>query len=130
MHTEEDFLKCLGPTYLGDFALKGKELRLKGQNRIGNLIVENQNYCEFEDWLKVSLWNLKCCFPESIALLCSPVFPGTSLNHAVLRPASCDTVQGPSGYVQKSLTESARWKVMTAVPSYLHPLLLAVVERF
>lgn len=51
---EEDFVKCLRPTYLGDFGLKGKELRLKGQNRIGNLIVENQNYCDFEDWIKVS----------------------------------------------------------------------------
>ena len=51
---EEDFLKCLRPTYVGDFGLKGRELRLKGQNRIGNLIVENRNYCEFEDWLNVS----------------------------------------------------------------------------
>ncbi|CAN0570225.1 unnamed protein product [Ectocarpus sp. 12 AP-2014] len=48
---EEDFLKCLRPTYLGDFDLKGRDLRLKGQNRIGNLVVENRNYCEFEDWL-------------------------------------------------------------------------------
>ncbi|CAM9746527.1 unnamed protein product [Ectocarpus sp. 12 AP-2014] len=48
---EEDFLKCLRPTYLGDFNLKGRDLRLKGQNRIGNLVVENRNYCEFEDWL-------------------------------------------------------------------------------
>lgn len=47
-------MKCLRPTYLGDFALKGRDLRLKGQNRIGNLIVENRNYCEFEDWLNVS----------------------------------------------------------------------------
>ena len=30
---EEDFIKCLAPTYLGDFALKGKDLRLKGINR-------------------------------------------------------------------------------------------------
>lgn len=52
--TEEDFLKCLRPTYVGDFSLKGRDLRLKGQNRIGNLIVENRNYCEFEDWLNVS----------------------------------------------------------------------------
>lgn len=53
-YTEEDFIKCLRPTYIGDFSLKGRELRLKGQNRIGNLVVENQNYCEFEDWLNVS----------------------------------------------------------------------------
>ena len=27
---EEDFIKCLAPTLLGDFKLKGSELRLKG----------------------------------------------------------------------------------------------------
>jgi deoxyhypusine synthase len=48
---EEDFIKCLGPTYLGDFALKGNELRSKGLNRIGNLLVPNDNYCKFEDWI-------------------------------------------------------------------------------
>ncbi|KAH8827608.1 Deoxyhypusine synthase [Flagelloscypha sp. PMI_526] len=48
---EEDFIKCLGPTYLGDFHLPGAELRKKGMNRIGNLIVPNDNYCKFEDWL-------------------------------------------------------------------------------
>ncbi|XP_075880190.1 deoxyhypusine synthase [Nelusetta ayraudi] len=48
---EEDFIKCLAHTYLGDFHLPGKELRLKGINRIGNLLVPNDNYCKFEDWL-------------------------------------------------------------------------------
>lgn len=48
---EEDFIKCLAHTYLGDFNLSGKELRLKGINRIGNLLVPNDNYCKFEDWL-------------------------------------------------------------------------------
>jgi deoxyhypusine synthase len=48
---EEDFIKCLAPTYLGDFNLKGAELRDKGMNRIGNLIVPNENYCTFEDWV-------------------------------------------------------------------------------
>ncbi|KAI6164825.1 Deoxyhypusine synthase [Pisolithus thermaeus] len=37
---EEDFIKCLG-----------KHLRKKGMNRIGNLVVPNDNYCRFEDWL-------------------------------------------------------------------------------
>ena len=41
---EEDFIKCLAPFYLGDFALKGKDLREKGLNRTGNLIVPNENY--------------------------------------------------------------------------------------
>lgn len=48
---EEDFIKCLAPTYLGDFTLKGSELRERGINRIGNLLVPNENYCLFEDWL-------------------------------------------------------------------------------
>jgi len=29
----------------------GQELRKKGLNRIGNLIVPNENYCKFEDWV-------------------------------------------------------------------------------
>ena len=32
---EEDIIKCLRPTYMGDFRLKGKDLRAKGLNRIG-----------------------------------------------------------------------------------------------
>jgi len=48
---EEDFIKCLGKTYLADFNLDGADLRKRGMNRIGNLIVPNNNYCKFEDWL-------------------------------------------------------------------------------
>jgi deoxyhypusine synthase len=48
---EEDFIKCLAPTYLGEFHLKGAELRKQGLNRIGNLLVPNNNYCLFEDWI-------------------------------------------------------------------------------
>jgi deoxyhypusine synthase len=48
---EEDFIKCLGKTYLADFSLDGAELRRRGMNRIGNLIIPNENYCKFEDWL-------------------------------------------------------------------------------
>ena len=48
---EEDLIKCLASTYLGDFKLKGKELRQSGVNRLGNLLVPNNNYCAFEDWL-------------------------------------------------------------------------------
>ena len=49
---EEDLMKCLAPTFMGDFALSGKELRPKGLNRIGNLLVPNDNYCKFEDWMR------------------------------------------------------------------------------
>lgn len=48
---EEDIIKCFQPTYMGDFNYSGKELRKKGINRIGNLLVPNNNYCEFEDWI-------------------------------------------------------------------------------
>jgi len=48
---EEDFIKCLAPTYIGDFSLPGRELREKGINRIGNLLVPNNNYVKFEEWL-------------------------------------------------------------------------------
>ncbi|CAH1395335.1 unnamed protein product [Nezara viridula] len=48
---EEDLIKCLAPTYLGDFGLQGKKLRDRGINRIGNLLVPNDNYCKFEDWV-------------------------------------------------------------------------------
>ncbi|CAJ1954324.1 unnamed protein product [Cylindrotheca closterium] len=47
---EEDIMKCFQPTFMGDFKLNGRELRKKGINRIGNLLVPNKNYCEFEDW--------------------------------------------------------------------------------
>ena len=48
---EEDLIKCLAPTYLGSFSSLGSDLRAKGMNRIGNLIVPNSNYCAFEDWV-------------------------------------------------------------------------------
>ena len=48
---EEDIIKCFEPTFMGDFKLSGRELRKKGINRIGNLLVPNKNYCDFEDWV-------------------------------------------------------------------------------
>ncbi|CAA3016244.1 deoxyhypusine synthase [Olea europaea subsp. europaea] len=48
---EEDLVKCLAPTYKGEFSLPGAALRAKGLNRIGNLLVPNDNYCKFEDWI-------------------------------------------------------------------------------
>jgi len=48
---EEDLIKCLAPTLLGDFSLNGSQLRKDKINRIGNLLVPNENYCLFEDWV-------------------------------------------------------------------------------
>ncbi|XP_018800545.1 PREDICTED: probable deoxyhypusine synthase [Bactrocera latifrons] len=49
---EEDFIKRLAPTYMGSFELSGRDLRDRGINRIGNLLVPNDNYCTFEDCLR------------------------------------------------------------------------------
>lgn len=48
---EEDFIKCMSKFYIGKFDLDGRDLRLKGLNRTGNLIVPNDDYCDFEDWI-------------------------------------------------------------------------------
>ncbi|KAK0393665.1 hypothetical protein QR680_000343 [Steinernema hermaphroditum] len=48
---EEDLIKCLAPSYLGDFNMSGAALRKEGLNRAGNVLIPNDNYCKFEDWL-------------------------------------------------------------------------------
>ncbi|SPQ95521.1 unnamed protein product (mitochondrion) [Plasmodiophora brassicae] len=48
---EEDLIKCLRPHVMGEFNLDGRDLRRRGLNRIGNLIVPNDNYCRFEEWI-------------------------------------------------------------------------------
>lgn len=48
---EEDLIKCMAATYVGNFSLKGSLLRKLGINRIGNLLAPNDNYCHFEDWI-------------------------------------------------------------------------------
>jgi deoxyhypusine synthase len=48
---EEDLIKCLAPMYRGDFSLSGTMLHSKGLNRIGNMLMPNNNYCKFEKWI-------------------------------------------------------------------------------
>jgi deoxyhypusine synthase len=55
---EEDLIKCLAPHYIGDFRLNGADLRRRGVNRIGNLLVPNESYCKFEDWFAPLLHRL------------------------------------------------------------------------
>jgi len=45
---EEDIIKTLKPFVLGDFRLDGAELRRKGINRAGNILIPNDRYIEFE----------------------------------------------------------------------------------
>uniref|UniRef100_A0A5K3FGV7 deoxyhypusine synthase n=1 Tax=Mesocestoides corti TaxID=53468 RepID=A0A5K3FGV7_MESCO len=49
---EEDFIKCMEPFYVGDFLRwSGAHLRHLGINRTGNLLVPNNSYVAFENWL-------------------------------------------------------------------------------
>ncbi|EQB61873.1 deoxyhypusine synthase [Vairimorpha apis BRL 01] len=48
---EEDIIKCLKPTYCANFNIKGAELRNDGLNRVGNLVIPNENYVLFEKWM-------------------------------------------------------------------------------
>ncbi len=41
----------MAPTFVGDFHLDGATLRKQGLNRIGNLIIPNNNYILFEEWI-------------------------------------------------------------------------------
>lgn len=47
---EEDIMKCMAPTFIGDFNMDGAQLRDRGMNRIGNTIVPNENYALLESW--------------------------------------------------------------------------------
>ncbi len=55
---EEDIIKCLKPFILGEFNLSGKELREKAVNRIGNILVPNDRYILFEEWINPILKEL------------------------------------------------------------------------
>lgn len=45
---EHDFIRSFEPYHLGDFGLDDSELRKKGMNRIGNIIVPNERYVLLE----------------------------------------------------------------------------------
>lgn len=49
---EEDIMKLYAHHYIGDFHLDGAGLRDKGLNRIGNLIVPNNNYTILEEFFR------------------------------------------------------------------------------
>ncbi|ELA41889.1 deoxyhypusine synthase [Vittaforma corneae ATCC 50505] len=52
---EEDLIKCMLPTYVGSFDLDGQTLRDNGWNRIGNLVISNDNYAAFESWFNKTM---------------------------------------------------------------------------
>lgn len=44
-------MKFASPVLVPFFSFSGADLRAKGLNRIGNMLVPNANYCVFEDWI-------------------------------------------------------------------------------
>ncbi|MAG02790.1 deoxyhypusine synthase [Candidatus Pacearchaeota archaeon] len=48
---EEDFIKCFGDFKLGKFSTSGELLNKEGVNRTGNILVPNDRYCKFEDFI-------------------------------------------------------------------------------
>ncbi|XP_037649547.1 deoxyhypusine synthase-like isoform X1 [Sebastes umbrosus] len=48
---EEDLIKCLGPVYVGEFTMPGKDLYKRGLNRGGNTLMPEENYEKFDKWM-------------------------------------------------------------------------------
>ena len=51
MVVSNKILKFLIPLNLGDFNLQSRDLREKRLNRIGNLLIPNENYYLFEGYI-------------------------------------------------------------------------------
>lgn len=47
---EEDIMKCRGSFTLGDFEVDDKEVKQNKLNRIGNILVKDDQYCDLEDF--------------------------------------------------------------------------------
>jgi len=49
---EEDIMKALGEKFeIGSFHSDDAALHERGENRVGNLIIKNESYMKFEDWI-------------------------------------------------------------------------------
>ncbi len=56
---EEDIMKASGETFkIGNFSADDVELHEKGVNRVGNLLIQNESYMKFEDWVNPVLKEL------------------------------------------------------------------------
>lgn len=69
---EEDLIKCIKPTLLASFDVKGKLLRDNGFNRVGNLVIPNENYALFESWLTPIIKKLVSGYTKEKPLILTP----------------------------------------------------------
>ena len=86
---EEDFIKCLAPTYVDKFDYNGVESRKSGMNRIGNLIAPNDGYCLFEDWLRPILQEMLKEQTDNVSLFHYSLYSAFSVIFFVKR---CDKI--------------------------------------
>ncbi|MBT3262178.1 deoxyhypusine synthase family protein [Candidatus Woesearchaeota archaeon] len=53
---EEDIIKSLGDNFeIRTFNADDNQLHEQGENRIGNLVIKNESYMKFEDWMSITL---------------------------------------------------------------------------
>ena len=81
---EEDFIKCLAPTFVDEFDYSGADSRKSGMNRIGNLIAPNDGYCMFEDWLRPILQYMHKQQHENVCFVIKLCAPQTFLRINIL----------------------------------------------
>ena len=56
---EEDIMKSLGEDFsISNFNADDTQLHEKGENRVGNLVIRNESYMKFEDWMSSIKQNL------------------------------------------------------------------------
>ncbi|KAL0266150.1 UNVERIFIED_CONTAM: hypothetical protein PYX00_011866 [Menopon gallinae] len=69
---EEDIIKTLFPHKVASFELKGRVLRENGLNRVGNLVIPNESYFQFEQWLTRALDAILEGYTESSPRVLTP----------------------------------------------------------
>ena len=53
---EEDIMKSFGENFeVSNFNADDTALHERGENRVGNLIIRNESYMKFEDWMNIAL---------------------------------------------------------------------------
>ena len=48
---EEDFMKVFTDSYIIEYEVNDRKMRMNGHNRIGNMVVANESYVTLENWL-------------------------------------------------------------------------------
>lgn len=69
---EEDLIKCFKKTLHASFDARGCELRDNGYNRVGNLVIPNENYVVFEQWLSAIIDKITEGFTPQAPFITTP----------------------------------------------------------